>query len=221
MEKIVSRDATPIAYHRRGVGPPLVLVHGTGAANPIAWTAVLPALEERFFVYALDRHGSFDAVVSQFGLMFFTDRQRALREMLRVLAPRGTLAVAVWDRLENSAAYRIEVELLERLAGEAAAEALRAPFALGETKELMALFEGAGVASVRIATRRGSARFPSIRSMVEADLRGWLPLMGVVLEEERIQRILQDAESALHRYVTAEGQVVFDSPGHIVSGTRR
>ncbi|HSJ53782.1 MAG TPA: alpha/beta fold hydrolase, partial [Anaerolineae bacterium] len=57
MEKIVSRDGTPIAYHRRGAGPPLVLVHGTGAANPIAWTAVLPALEERFCVYALDRRG--------------------------------------------------------------------------------------------------------------------------------------------------------------------
>ena len=44
--------------------------------------------------------GSFDAVVSQFGLMFFSDREPALREMLRVLAPEGTLAIAVWDRLE-------------------------------------------------------------------------------------------------------------------------
>ncbi len=32
---------------------------------------------------------SFDAVVSQFGLMFFADRQTALREMMRVLAPGG------------------------------------------------------------------------------------------------------------------------------------
>ena len=32
---------------------------------------------------------SFDAVVSQFGLMFVQDRRAALREMLRVLAPGG------------------------------------------------------------------------------------------------------------------------------------
>lgn len=57
MDKIISRDGTPIAYHRRGAGPPLVLVHGAGAANPVAWTAVLPALEERFCIYALDRRG--------------------------------------------------------------------------------------------------------------------------------------------------------------------
>src|SRR5262245_55399265 len=34
---------------------------------------------------------SFDAVVSQFGLMFFTDRRKAVREILRVLAHRGRL----------------------------------------------------------------------------------------------------------------------------------
>ena len=34
---------------------------------------------------------SFDAVVSQFGLMFVPDRVAALREMLRVLVPGGRL----------------------------------------------------------------------------------------------------------------------------------
>jgi ubiquinone/menaquinone biosynthesis C-methylase UbiE len=48
---------------------------------------------------------SFDAVVSQFGLMFFTDRAEAIREMLRLLTPTGRLAVAVWDSLQNIPAY--------------------------------------------------------------------------------------------------------------------
>jgi ubiquinone/menaquinone biosynthesis C-methylase UbiE len=38
---------------------------------------------------------SFDAVLSQFGLMFFDDRRAAIREMQRVLKPGGRLAVAV------------------------------------------------------------------------------------------------------------------------------
>jgi SAM-dependent methyltransferase len=134
---------------------------------------------------------AFDTVVSHFGLMFFAHPEQALREMLRVLVPEGTLGVAVRDRLENSAAYLTAVELLERPAGPRAADALRAPFVLGDTDVLRALFESAGVASIRIARRRGTARFPSVRSMVEADLRGWLPVMGVVLEEDWIQRILQ------------------------------
>ncbi|GAB4424886.1 MAG: hypothetical protein Fur0044_22950 [Anaerolineae bacterium] len=41
MEKITSPDGTAIACYRRGAGPPLVLVHGSGAANALAWTPVL------------------------------------------------------------------------------------------------------------------------------------------------------------------------------------
>jgi SAM-dependent methyltransferase len=165
-------------------------------------------------------HGSFDAVVSQFGLMFFTDRNAALREIKRVLVSGGRMAVAVWESLERSEAYPIEVELLERIAGSEAAEALRAPFVLGDPRELEKLFRSAGVGSVDVTTHRGTARFPSVRTMVEADLRGWLPVMGVVLPEGQIQRILEEAERALRRYVTADGTVEFQSPAHIVSGTR-
>lgn len=161
---------------------------------------------------------SFDAVVSQFGLMFFSDRSQALREMVRVLKPGARLAVAVWDSLERSQAYPEEVELLQRIAGKASADALRAPFVLGDKADLIALFEASGVESVGVETHTGTACFPSIRTMVEADLRGWLPVMGVVLREEQIDSILTEAESVLSEYVTADGKVVFDSPAHIVTG---
>jgi SAM-dependent methyltransferase len=88
---------------------------------------------------------SFDAVVSQFGLMFFTDRRQALHEMWRVLAPGGRLAVAVWDSLENIPAYATEVALLEQVAGRRAADALRAPFVLGNRMDLARVFSAAGM----------------------------------------------------------------------------
>lgn len=160
---------------------------------------------------------SFDVVVSQFGLMFFQDRVGALREMMRVLAPDGRIAIAVWESLDNSEAYPIAVALLERLAGRPAADALRAPFVLGDRAALAALFRDAGAASVDITTHSGTAQFPSIRVMVEADLRGWLPVMGVFLTEAQIERILQEAEQALSQYVTAEGTVTFAAPAHIVT----
>jgi hypothetical protein len=71
---------------------------------------------------------------------------------------------------------------------------------------------------VSVETHNGTARFPNIRTMVEADLRGWLPVMGVLLTEEHIQDILEEAESALATYVTEDGAVVFNSPAHIVTG---
>jgi pimeloyl-ACP methyl ester carboxylesterase len=56
MEKATSHDGTQIAYYRRGVGAPLVLVHGTGAADPTAWPA-FPTLEKHFGVITVDRRG--------------------------------------------------------------------------------------------------------------------------------------------------------------------
>lgn len=160
---------------------------------------------------------SFDAVVSQFGMMFFQDRDAAIREMLRVLRPGGRLAIAVWDLLENSEAYRQEVALLERRAGREAADALRAPFVLGDTSELSSLISGAGAVSIEMSTHVGTARFPNVRTMVEADLRGWLPVMGVTLSEDLIEAILREAEEVLSSYVTGTGNVRFDAPAHIVT----
>lgn len=163
---------------------------------------------------------NFDAVVSQFGLMFFSDRLQALREFLRVLKPGGEVAIAVWDKLENSEAYPIEVELLKRLAGTQAADALRAPFVLGDTAELNDLLETAGIEAVRITTHHGTARFPSVKAMVEADLRGWLPVMGVDLPEQLIQQILTESERELDSFVRANGDVSFNSPAHIITGRK-
>lgn len=163
---------------------------------------------------------SFDAVVSQFGLMFFTDREKSMREMLRVLVPNGRLSVAVFDSLSNLPAYADEVALLQRSAGKKAADALRAPFVMGQKDGLRQLARNVGINAVEVTTHRGTAKFPSIRTLVEADLRGWLPVMGVILDEEKIQHILTDAEHALSAYVDEEGQVVFSISAHIMAGSK-
>lgn len=161
--------------------------------------------------------GLFDAVVCQFGLMFFADRNRAIREMLRVTAPGGRMVVVVWDALGSMPAYAAEVALLERLAGLEAADALRAPFVLGDREALDALLVGAGAAPAAMSTQRGEARFPGIRAMVEADLRGWLPVMGVRLADELVDDILREAEDVLGAYETTDGQVSFEVSAHLAT----
>ena len=163
---------------------------------------------------------SFDVVVSPFGLMFFPDRHAALSEMRRVLKPGGRFAVAVWESLDRSEAYPALVDLLQRHAGQAAADALRAPFVLGNPVALKTMFEQADLDSVQVTTTTGTARFPSIQVMVEADLRGWLPVMGVHLGEPLIEQILAEAEDALGHYVVDGGMVRFASPAHIVTGCK-
>jgi SAM-dependent methyltransferase len=45
---------------------------------------------------------SFDAVVCQFGVMFFPDKPRAFAEARRVLRPGGAFIFSVWDRIESN-----------------------------------------------------------------------------------------------------------------------
>lgn len=45
---------------------------------------------------------SFDAVVCQFGVMFFPDKVKAYGEFRRVLKPGGVLIFNVWDRLDTN-----------------------------------------------------------------------------------------------------------------------
>lgn len=46
--------------------------------------------------------GAFDAVVCQFGAMFFPDKPKAFTEARRVLRPGGIFLFNVWDRIEEN-----------------------------------------------------------------------------------------------------------------------
>lgn len=163
---------------------------------------------------------SFDAVVSQFGLMFFPDRHTALRETVRVLTPGGHLAVAVFDSLDNIPAYAAMATVLQRLVGKDTADALRFPFSLGDTEELSSLFAAAGITSAVVTSQKGVACFPSVKDMVLADVKGWFPLAQINLDERTIKAVVTEAEAALEPFLTPNGAVEFQVPVHIVTATK-
>jgi SAM-dependent methyltransferase len=161
---------------------------------------------------------SFDAVVSQFGLMFFDDKPAAIQEMVRVLRPGGKMAVAVWDTLENTPGYAQMTGLLLRLFGEEAANGLRAPFILGDKAALGRLFAAAGIANTTITTHTGQARFPSIHSWVFTDVKGWT--LADMIDDAQFQTLVEAAEKELQPFVTPESSVNFAAPAHIVTYTK-
>ena len=58
---------------------------------------------------------SFDAVVCQFGAMFFPDRAKAYAEARRVLRDGGIYLLAVWDRIEDNEFADVVTTALEPL----------------------------------------------------------------------------------------------------------
>jgi SAM-dependent methyltransferase len=75
--------------------PMLDLAQKVGTSRPVEWSKA-DAMQLPF------EDGAFDAVVCQFGVMFFPDKAKAFSEARRVLRPGGVYLFNVWDRIEEN-----------------------------------------------------------------------------------------------------------------------
>ena len=75
--------------------PMLDFASDVGTSRPVEWRQA-DALQLPF------EDESFDAVVCQFGVMFFPDKSKAFSETRRVLKAGGVLLFNVWDRIEEN-----------------------------------------------------------------------------------------------------------------------
>jgi SAM-dependent methyltransferase len=75
--------------------PMIDYAKSVGTTRPVSWRQAdvmnLPFPDD-----------SFDAVVCQFGVMFFPDKAKAFAEVSRVLRPGGLFLFNVWDRIQSN-----------------------------------------------------------------------------------------------------------------------
>jgi ubiquinone/menaquinone biosynthesis C-methylase UbiE len=159
--------------------------------------------------------GTFDRVVSQFGLMFFADPTQSLAEMRRVLHPGGTVTVAVWGPLAETPGYAVMVEVINDLFGPAVAQSLQLPYSLGDKETFKALFKTAGLGNVRLQTLTGQARFSSLDAWIYTDIKGWT--LAEVIDDAGYEQLRLVAQKRLSQFMLADGTVAFDTPAHIAT----
>lgn len=141
--------------------------------------------------------GSFDVVLSSLGLQFVADKASALREMRRVLAPDGRLAVATVGPTPPLFAI-LEQALARHLKPEVAAF-MRVVFSLYEPQELERLTAGAGFRDVQIRSKELTLTLPGPDDFLWQYVHS-TPLAGAVAQIDDAGR------AALERDVVAGWQ---------------
>ncbi|MHC5211139.1 MAG: class I SAM-dependent methyltransferase [Planctomycetota bacterium] len=108
----------------------------------------------------------FDVALCQQAIMFIPDRELAVREMHRVLKPGGRVGLNVFRTPEFVPSFAYLIEALEKHAGSAAADFMRAPFVMESVAQMRSLFEQAGFLDIDVVSRVGTLRYPSIEHLV-------------------------------------------------------
>jgi len=162
--------------------------------------------------------GTFDAVLCQMALMFLPDRAQAVREMARVVAPGGVVAIAVPAALSEQEAFAPFVAMAARHAGPAAATLLGAYFGCGDRRGLTTLLADAGLHEIAAGTVTGRYRFPSVDAAVTTEVES-TPLRSRI-NEDTYARIRRDACEVWAPFTTSDAALDAPFKTYLLAGRK-
>ncbi len=117
--------------------------------------------------------GEFDAVVCQFGVMFFPDKPQAITEAYRVLKPGGRFLFNVWDRIEeNEFADLVVTSVATLFPDDPPLFLARTPHGHHDTVALEAQVRAAGFGTVATETVTRDSVAPSALSVAVGYCQG-------------------------------------------------
>lgn len=157
----------------------------------------------------IDDSEKFDGVVCQQGLQFFPDRPAAAREMRRVLAPGGRLAIATWRPL-NEIPF---LQALHRVAERHVGPVVDRRHGFGDATALGTLLADAGFRDVRVETVTRTTHVADAVMFVRMNamaLVGMSPASAGMDDAKRaevVAAIAGDSSEMLPPYMDGEGLV--------------
>jgi len=151
--------------------------------------------------------GSFDAVISRLGVMYFPDKVRALVEQRRALRPGGRVGAIVFAEAAANGFFSVPVGIIrERAQLPPPAPGLPGPFSAAGIGDLL---EEAGFGDVQVERLDAPLRLPSAAecTRLERESFGALHQMLGGLDPEAQAAVWVEIEEALGRFEGPDGFV--------------
>ena len=140
---------------------------------------------------------SFDAIVCQFGVMFFPDKRAAFGEAHRVLGPGGMFVFSVWGSLDDNQLTKVAGDTVAGFFPENPTDFYDTPFGDYDREEIAAALASAGFADTKIETvAKPSGEAPAHDAAVA--LVAGTPIVGQILARGGdVARIVDEVAKAI------------------------
>ena len=125
--------------------------------------------------------GTFDAVVCQFGVMFFPDKEKGLREFHRVLRPGGHLLINLWGSLDENPHGRIAHAVIGETFRIDPPAFYEVPFGFHDVVEIRNVVAASDFDEIRIDTVDLTGESPSAAAAAIGLVRG-NPCIDLIME---------------------------------------
>ena len=163
--------------------------------------------------------GSFDAVISRVGLIYFPNQQKALAGMRHALKPGGKIAAVVYSTPENNKFFSVPISIIRRRAQlPPPLPGQPGPFSLGNPRVLEEVFKSAGLIEVHSQVLSAPLHLPSAAECVrfERESFGALHQMLSGLDDAQREAAWAEIEQELRKF---EGPDGFQGPCELVVGS--
>lgn len=173
----------------------------------------------------LPEPGTYDVVISRFGVMFFSDPVAAFTALSTATRPGGRLAVAVWGRRDDSELFGVPLWAVLRALDLQAPQDDEGPFSLHDRDVVTALLHRSGWTDVEVSVRTtvlamGGGLPVAQAATASMDFGPTRLVTTDLAPQDRAvaERAIRDAYS---QHLDLEGHVVLSGRVHVVTGSRR
>jgi ubiquinone/menaquinone biosynthesis C-methylase UbiE len=168
---------------------------------------------------------SFNLVLCQLGLQFFPDRPLALREMYRVLAKSGRVALSVYSAIERTPIANAFVHALDQTLGPDASKIKRAEHIFREADQVRTLLADEGFVQIEVNTVTQHISFPSVLDYVRFQLTAtpiasFLSHRSQMERESTTKKVASIIESLLGPELLRDGRLTSPQEGHVATARR-
>jgi ubiquinone/menaquinone biosynthesis C-methylase UbiE len=149
---------------------------------------------------------AFDVVLCEQGLQFFSEPEKTMHEVRRVMAPGARVAASVCRPITYCPAYEALATALDHHLGPQAGAVMRSPFSAWELEDLRRLFTTSGLDEVRLRIEVAGIRYPSCEEFLRQEA-ACSPLAGQVsaLTGEARDSLIRDLGDRLADHVDDDG----------------